>query len=129
MVWSYQFTPRDAYDYDGLWEFILAELPVNGVTRKVVMQLNRNGFLYVLDRVTGSIIAANPCEKVNWASHIDKETGRPVETEVAKRLRAGEQVELWPSTGAAKTGRTRHSTQRPASFMPIQFTRAGSTST
>ena len=66
------------------------------------MQLNRNGFLYVLDRTTGAIIAANPYEKVNWASHIDKETGRPVETEVAKRLRAGEQVELWPSTRGGK---------------------------
>ena len=60
VVWAYQFTPGDAYDYDGLWEFILAELPLNGVTRKVIMQLNRNGFLYVLDRVTGSIVAANP---------------------------------------------------------------------
>ena len=102
VVWTYQFTPGDACDYDGLWEFILAELPVNGVTRKVLMQLNRNGFLYVLDRTTGSLVAANPYEKVNWASHIDKETGRPVETEVAKRLRAGEQVELWPSTRGGK---------------------------
>ena len=102
VVWTYQFTPGDAYDYDGAWELILGELPVNGVTRKVLMQLNRNGFLYVLDRATGAVVAANPFEKVNWASHIDKETGRPVETEVAKRLRAGEQVELWPSTRGGK---------------------------
>jgi alcohol dehydrogenase (cytochrome c) len=102
IVWHYQFTPNDAYDYDAVWELILAELPVDGVKRKVVMQLNRNGFLYVLDRVTGAIVAANPYETVNWASHIDKETGRPIETDVAKRLRAGEQVELWPSTRGAK---------------------------
>jgi alcohol dehydrogenase (cytochrome c) len=102
IVWHYQFTPNDAYDYDAVWELILAELPVDGVKRKVVMQLNRNGFLYVLDRATGAIIAANPYEKVNWASHIDKETGRPVETELAKKLRAGEQVELWPSTRSGK---------------------------
>ncbi len=102
IVWHYQFTPNDAYDYDAVWELILAELPVNGVKRKVVMQLNRNGFLYVLDRTNGSIIAANPYEKVNWASHIDKETGRPVETEVAKTLRSGGQIEMWPSTRGGK---------------------------
>jgi alcohol dehydrogenase (cytochrome c) len=102
IVWHYQFTPNDAYDYDAVWELILAELPVNGVKRKVVMQLNRNGFLYVLDRANGSIIAANPYEKVNWASHIDKETGRPVETEVAKTLRSGGQIEMWPSTRGGK---------------------------
>ncbi len=102
IVWHYQFTPNDAYDYDAVWELILAELPVDGVKRKVVMQLNRNGFLYVLDRANGSIIAANPYEKVNWASQIDKETGRPVETEVAKTLRSGGQIEMWPSTRGGK---------------------------
>jgi alcohol dehydrogenase (cytochrome c) len=102
IVWHYQFTPNDAYDYDAVWELILAELPVNGIKRKVVMQLNRNGFLYVLDRANGSIVAANPYEKVNWASHIDKETGRPVETEVAKTLRSGGQIEMWPSTRGGK---------------------------
>jgi alcohol dehydrogenase (cytochrome c) len=102
IVWHYQFTPNDAYDYDAVWELILAELPVDGVKRKVVMQLNRNGFLYVLDRATGAVVAANPYETVNWASHIDKETGRPVETEVGKKVRAGEQVELWPSPRGGK---------------------------
>ena len=102
IVWHYQFTPNDAYDYDAVWELILAELPVNGVKRKVVMQLNRNGFLYVLDRATGAVVAANPYEKVNWASHIDKETGRPVETEIGRKLRAGEQIEMWPSTRGGK---------------------------
>src|SRR5215468_5661328 len=102
IVWYYQFTPNDAYDYDAAWELIIADIPVEGRPRKVVMQLNRNGFLYVLDRATGGLIAANAFEKVNWASHIDPETGRPVETEVARRLRAGEQVEHWPSTRGAK---------------------------
>jgi alcohol dehydrogenase (cytochrome c) len=102
IVWHYQFTPNDAYDYDATWELIIADIPVEGRTRKVVMQLNRNGFLYVLDRATGGLIAANAYEKVNWASHVDPETGRPAETEVAQRLRAGEQVEHWPSTRGAK---------------------------
>jgi len=103
IVWHYQFTPNDAYDYDSCWELILADIPVKGVTRKVAMQLNRNGFAYVLDRTNGALIAANPYERVNWASHIDPETGRPVETDVAKKLRAGgEAVEHWPSTRGGK---------------------------
>jgi len=103
IVWHYQFTPNDAYDYDSCWELILADITVNGAKRKVAMQLNRNGFVYVLDREKGGLISAKPYEKVNWASHIDPETGRPVETETAKKLRAGgEAVEHWPSTRGAK---------------------------
>jgi alcohol dehydrogenase (cytochrome c) len=101
MVWYYQTTPGDQYDYDANWEVILAELDVAGIKRKVAMQLNRNGFLYVLDRTNGQLISAKPFERVNWASGID-ETGRPIETEVAKKLRAGEQVELWPTQRGAK---------------------------
>jgi len=102
MVWYYQTTPGDQYDYDANWEVILAELDVAGAKRKVAMQLNRNGFLYVLDRASGNLISAKPFERVNWASHVDMETGRPVETEIAKKLRAGEQVELWPTQRGAK---------------------------
>jgi alcohol dehydrogenase (cytochrome c) len=92
IVWHYQFTPGDMYDYDGAWEIILAELDVAGVRRKVAMQLNRNGFLYVLDRTNGHLISAKPFERVNWATGIDMETGRPVESDLARRLRAGEQI-------------------------------------
>jgi len=102
IVWHYQFTPNDAYDYDACWELIIADLKIGGNQRKVVMQLNRNGFVYVIDRTNGGLISAKPYEKVNWASHVDQETGRPVETEVARKLRAGEQVEHWPSTRGAK---------------------------
>jgi alcohol dehydrogenase (cytochrome c) len=102
IVWHYQFTPNDAYDYDACWELIIADLKVGGNQRKVLMQLNRNGFVYVIDRTNGGLISAKPYEKVNWASHVDQETGRPVETEVARKLRAGEQVEHWPSTRGAK---------------------------
>src|SRR5881296_4295403 len=96
--WHYQFTPNDAYDYDASWELILSDINVAGQRRKVLMQLNRNDFLYVLDRASGELISANAYGKVNWASHVDLRNGRPVETEVARKLRAGEQVELWPST-------------------------------
>ena len=102
IVWHYQFTPNDAYDYDACWELIIADKDIGGTKRKVIMQLNRNGFLYVIDRTNGQLLAANPFAKVNWASHIDKETGRPVETEVAKKLRNFEQIEHWPSTTGGK---------------------------
>jgi len=102
IVWHYQFTPNDAYDYDACWELILAELKVAGKQRKVLMQLNRNGFLYVLDRTNGQLISAKPYEKVNWASHVDMKTGRPVETDIARSIRDMKATEHWPSTRGAK---------------------------
>jgi len=102
VVWHYQFTPNDQYDYDGNWEMILGQLDVDGAKRKVLMQLNRNGFLYVIDRASGQLISAKPFERVNWASGVDMKTGRPIETDVARKLRAGEQVEIWPTQRGAK---------------------------
>jgi alcohol dehydrogenase (cytochrome c) len=102
MVWHYQFTPNDVYDYDAVSELILGDLKVNGKMRKTVMQLNRNGFSYVLDRADGKLLAANPYERVNWASHIDLATGRPVDTEVSTKMRAGESVKLWPNIVGGK---------------------------
>jgi alcohol dehydrogenase (cytochrome c) len=102
MVWYFQFVPNEMYDLDGTWEMILADIKVNGVLRKVAMQLTRGGFLYVLDRLNGQLLAANPFETVNWATHVDMDTGRPVESEVSKQARAGKQIELWPSQWGAK---------------------------
>src|SRR5882672_6691034 len=96
IVWHYQWTPAETYDYDGNNENVLADIAVNGVKRKVLMHADRNGFLYVLDRTNGELLAGNPYVTVNWAERIDLATGRPVETEVAKRLRSGEKVELKP---------------------------------
>jgi alcohol dehydrogenase (cytochrome c) len=96
MVWHYQWTPAETYDFDGNNENVLADITVEGVKRKVLMHADRNGFLYTLDRTNGKLIAANPYVKVNWAERIDPKTARPVETEVAKRLRAGEKVEVRP---------------------------------
>jgi len=102
IVWHYQFTPNDMFDYDGSWEIILATIQVDGKPRDVAMQLDRNGFLYVLDRADGQLISAKPFERVNWATHVDLESGRPIESDVAKKLRAGEQIELWPTQRGAK---------------------------
>ncbi len=95
----YQYTPNDVYDVDGADEHVLADLQVNGQPRKVMIQPNKNGFLYVLDRTNCTLIAAHPFVKVNWATHIDMATGRPVLSDVYKRFLAGEEVEIWPSRG------------------------------
>jgi len=99
MVCYYQYTPNDVYDVDATDEQVLADIPVNGQMRKVMIQANKNGFLYVLDRTNCKLIAAHPIVKVNWATHIDMATGRPVLTDIQKRFLAGEEVEIWPSRG------------------------------
>ena len=95
----FQYTPNDVYDVDGTDENVLADLRVNGQTRKVMIQANKNGFMYVLDRTNCKLIAAHAYVKVNWATHVDLTTGRPVLTDVYKRFLAGDEVEIWPSRG------------------------------
>jgi len=95
----FQYTPNDVYDTDGTDENVLADVQVGGQTRKVMIQANKNGFMYVLDRTNCKLIAANPFVKVNWASRIDLATGRPVLTDLYKRFFAGEEVEIWPQRG------------------------------
>jgi alcohol dehydrogenase (cytochrome c) len=75
--WHYQFTPHDVHDWDATEVPILADLPIGGQTRKVVMFANRNGFYYTLDRATGKIIVAKPFVKTTWATEIGAD-GRPV---------------------------------------------------
>ncbi len=99
MVCSFQYTPNDVYDVDATDEQVLADIRIGGQLRKVMIQTNKNGFLYVLDRTNCKLIAAHPYVRVNWASHIDLTTGRPVLTDVYKRFAAGEEVEIWPSRG------------------------------
>ena len=96
----FQYTPNDVYDVDGADEHVLAELQVGGESRKVMIQANKNGFLFVLDRTNCELIAANPYVKVNWATHYDPDTSRPVLTDLYERFRAGEEVEIWPSRGS-----------------------------
>ncbi len=80
LVWHYQTTPADNWDYTATQKLILADLEIDGEPRQVIMQAPKNGFFYVLDRKTGELISAEKYVPVNWASHVDMETGRPVET-------------------------------------------------
>jgi len=96
----FQYTPNDVYDVDGVDEHVLTDIEVDGQPRKVMIQANKNGFLYVVDRTNCELIAANPYVEVNWASHYDFNTGRPVLTDLYERFLAGEQVSIWPSRGS-----------------------------
>ena len=97
--WHYQTTPNDPFDYDATNELVLAELD----GQKVLMQANRNGFFYVINRETGKLVAANKfVDRVDWADSIDLDTGSPNETEVASGARSGEQVTFWPSAFGGK---------------------------
>jgi alcohol dehydrogenase (cytochrome c) len=75
--WHYQFTPHDVHDWDATEVPILADLPIGGQTRKVVMFANRNGFYYTLDRTTGKVIVGKPFVQTTWAKEIGRD-GRPV---------------------------------------------------
>ncbi len=106
IVWHYQFSPGDPYDYDGVNELVLAELPIDGKPTKVLMQANRNGFFYVLDRTNGKFISGTQfARKVNWASGIDAK-GRPVDTPMTAMVKKTEEmkdfVEVWPSAFGGK---------------------------
>lgn len=84
LVWYYQQIPGETFDFTATQPIILADLEIKGEIRKVLMQAPKNGFFYVLDRTNGEFISGEPYVYVNWASGIDYETGRPVETEHAR---------------------------------------------
>jgi PQQ-dependent dehydrogenase (methanol/ethanol family) len=79
LAWHYQTTPEDNWDFTAVQPITLAELEIEGETRKVLMQAPKNGFFYVLDRATGELLSAEKYVVTTWASHVDMETGRPVE--------------------------------------------------
>ncbi|MEQ1775517.1 MAG: PQQ-dependent dehydrogenase, methanol/ethanol family [Burkholderiales bacterium] len=99
VVWQYQTVPNDSYDFDANAESVLADIRIDGQMRKVLINAHKNGFLYVMDRTNGKLIAAHPYVKVNWATHIDLKTGRPVLTDILDRAIKGETVNVFPDRG------------------------------
>ena len=83
-AWHYQTTPGDNWDFNAAQPMILADLTIANQPRKVIMQAPKNGFFYVLDRTNGKLISGEPFAYTSWATSIDKETGRPKETEAAR---------------------------------------------
>jgi len=82
-VWHFQTTPGESWDYTATQHLILADLPINGVTRKVIMQAPKNGFFYVIDRATGKFISGKNYVPTSWATGLDA-NGRPIETPTAR---------------------------------------------
>ncbi len=99
LVWHYQTTPGDQWDFTATQNMILADLDMGGTTRKVLMQAPKNGFFYILDRATGELLSADNFAPVNWATHVDLKTGKPVLTDRAD-YSSGPKI-MWPSTKGA----------------------------
>ncbi|MCU1287093.1 MAG: mxaF [Acidobacteriales bacterium] len=100
--WYYQYNPHDLYDYDGINENVLLDLPINGQTRKVLINAERNGHMYVIDRTSGEVLSANPYGYVNTATGVDLKTGITQAVE-EKKPRFGAVVrEICPAAPGAK---------------------------
>jgi quinohemoprotein ethanol dehydrogenase len=81
LAWHYQTTPHDMWDFDATQKMILTDLDVAGTSHPVLIQANKNGFFYVLDRKTGKLLSAKNYVYTNWASGVDLKTGRPAVTQ------------------------------------------------
>ena len=79
-VWHFQLAPRDAWDFPATSQIVQATLQLNGKSRKVLMQVPKHGFVYVIDRETGKLISAEKFTEVNWADGYNLTTGRPILT-------------------------------------------------
>jgi quinohemoprotein ethanol dehydrogenase len=99
LVWHYQTTPGDMWDYTATQHMILADLEIGGRKRQALMQAPKNGFFYVLDRKTGELISAEPYVKVTWAKGVDKKTGRPIENPEARYSDKPAQIQPGPLGG------------------------------
>ncbi len=95
-VWHYQVTPSESWDYDATSPFVMADLEFNGAKHHTLMQGNKNGFFYALDAATGKLLAADPFTKVTWATHVDMQTGRPVEVPSAHFGKTGQAIAVQP---------------------------------
>ena len=83
VVWAYQMTPFDQWDYDGVNENMLTDMDIDGKKVKALTHFDRNGFAYVLDRTDGTLLRANKYVTVDWAEKIDLKTGRPIKVQRA----------------------------------------------
>jgi len=126
-AWHYQATPGEEWDFDAVQQLVLADLNVDGKPRHVLMQANKNGFFYVLDRKSGALISAKAFVPTTWATGVDVKTGRPIENKEARYSETGKPVDIKPGPlGAhnwqpmafnAKTGLV----YIPAQQVPIRY--------
>jgi quinohemoprotein ethanol dehydrogenase len=110
-VWHYQENPGDEWDYDSNAQIILADLRIDGQLRQVLLHAPKNGFFYVLDRATGKVLSAKPFAHMTWATGIDLQTGRPIESPEAQYEGSDKPLVISPGPGGAHTW-------QPASYSP-----------
>ncbi|MXP42066.1 PQQ-dependent dehydrogenase, methanol/ethanol family [Altererythrobacter soli] len=108
--WHYQTVPGEEWDYTATQQMILADIALDGRTRKVLMQAPKNGFFYVLDRQTGELLSADKIVPITWASGIDMKTGRPIENPAARY--GTKPVMISPGAGGAHNW-------NPMAFSPL----------
>src|SRR5689334_7249121 len=111
LIWAFQVTPHDFWDYDAVNENILVDMPVKGQQRKALVHFDRNGFAYTLDRATGEVLLAEPFVPMNWSTGIDLATGRPKVVETKKTAQDKNVKDICPSLEGGKN-------QQPAAFSP-----------
>ncbi|MGH8809120.1 MAG: PQQ-dependent dehydrogenase, methanol/ethanol family, partial [Noviherbaspirillum sp.] len=119
LVWHYQVTPGDSWDFTATQQITLADVVIDGKPRSVLMQAPKNGFFYMLDRATGKLLSAEKFGKVTWAEKIDLATGRPVE---APGVRYEDKpVLMWPGPfGAHSWHPMSYSPQTGLVYIPYQ---------
>ena len=100
--WAYQLVPHDSWDYDAVNEDTVVNLTIGGVLRKVIVHFNKNGFAYILDRVTGELISANSFSYANWATGVDLKTGLPAVNQALLTHQGVNTTGICPSAIGAK---------------------------
>ncbi len=111
VVWAYQMTPFDQWDYDGVNENILTDMDIDGKKVKALTHFDRNGFAYVLDRTNGTLLRANKFVTVDWAEKVDLKTGRPIKVREHSPFEIGRNTPACPSAMGGKD-------QQPCSVDP-----------
>jgi PQQ-dependent dehydrogenase (methanol/ethanol family) len=100
--WFYQYSPHDEHDYDGINEQILLDMPFGGAMRKVLVHLDRDGYVYVMDRMTGQVLSADPFGPTNSTKGVDLKTGRPI-VNPEKSTKVGQTVHnICPTASGSK---------------------------
>src|SRR3569833_416911 len=110
-VWFYQMSPHDLYDWDGINENVLLDLPWQGSVRKVLVRADRNGYMYVIDRTNGQVLSASPYAYIPTTTGVDLQTGE-LKHELSKAPRMGQEIRnICPTAPGAKDW-------QPSSFSP-----------
>jgi alcohol dehydrogenase (cytochrome c)/quinohemoprotein ethanol dehydrogenase len=120
-VWHYQSSPGDEWDYDAIAQLVLTDLTIDGKSRHVLLQANKNGYFYVLDRKTGKLLSAQAYVPVNWADGINLKTGRPIAHKDIRYSTTGKPVVMMPGPdGAHSWHPMAYSPETGLAYIPAQ---------